>query len=65
MPVKEYALKKVLPFTVNITRPEERENLNRLGEEMAKQEGLHYQGYSVCTVEPFSLEKAKPTLYFD
>jgi len=65
MRAAECAVKKVLPFTVNITRKEERENLNHLGQEIARQEGLHYQGYSVSTIEPYSLEQAKATLYFD
>ncbi len=56
---------RVLPFTVNITRPEERERLNELGTEIALQEGLHYEGYTVVTVEPYTIEQAKPTLYFD
>lgn len=56
---------RVLPFTVNITRPEEREKLNQLGTEIAVKEGLRYEGYSVVTVEPYTLENAKATLYFD
>lgn len=56
---------RVLPFTVDITRPEERERLNDLGTEIALQEGLRYEGYTVVTVEPYNIEHAKPTLYFD
>lgn len=60
----ECAVKKVLPFTVNVVRPEEREKLNRLGQEIAAQENLKYEGYSVITQEPYSIEQAKATLYF-
>jgi hypothetical protein len=56
---------RVLPFTVNVTRREEREKLNQLGCEIAVKEGLHFEGYSVVTVEPYTVENAKATLYFD
>lgn len=56
---------RVLPFTVNVTRPDEREKLNRLGNEIAVKEGLHYEGYSVVTIDPYTIENAKATLYFD
>lgn len=61
----ECSVKKVLPFTINITHQEEREKLDKLGNEIAAKEGLHYEGYSVCTTEPYSIEQAKPTLYFN
>jgi hypothetical protein len=61
----ECVVKKVLPFTVNVIRPEEREKLDKLGDEIAAKEGLHYEGYSVITSEPYSIEQAKPTLYFN
>ena len=64
MRTSECAAKKVLPFTVNVTRPEERERLDKLGSEIAAKEGLRYEGYSVSTLEPYSVENAKPTLYF-
>ena len=65
MKIAECFGNRVLPFTVNVTRPEEREKLNRLGSEIARREGVHYEGYTVVTVEPYTIEKAKATLYFD
>ncbi|MDD4179429.1 MAG: hypothetical protein PHH14_05220 [Candidatus Margulisbacteria bacterium] len=65
MQIVECPGKKVLPFTVNVTRPEERENLNRLGLEIASKEGLHYEGYAAITIEPYSIEHAKAELYFN
>jgi len=65
MRASECARKIVLPSTINITLQEEREKLNRIGNEIAAKEGLRYEGYSVSTIEPYSIEKAKPTLYFD
>ena len=65
MRVSECTVKKVLPFTVNVIHQEEREKLDRMGTEIATKEGLHYEGYSLCTTEPYSVEQAKPVLYFD
>ena len=65
MRIEECFGKRVLPFTVNVTRPEEREKLNQIGTEIATKEGMRYEGYSVITVEPYSVEKGKAILYFD
>ncbi|MBI5078668.1 hypothetical protein HZB08_01420 [Candidatus Saganbacteria bacterium] len=65
MHLSEYARKSVLPFTVNIMVREEREKLNQLGSELAAKEGLRYEGYFVWTAEPYSVEHAKPVLYFN
>jgi hypothetical protein len=65
MRTSECALKKVLPFTIDVTRKEEREKLDQLGSEIAAKKGLHYEGYSLCTTEPYSIGQAKPVLYFD
>jgi hypothetical protein len=64
MRISEDSVKKELPFTVNLSRKEERDNLDELGKKAAEQIGLHYDGYWACTVEPYSIEKAKPTLFF-
>ena len=61
----ECSVKKELPFTINIIHKEERDKLNRLGEEIATKEGLHYEGYSAYTAEPYSIEQAKATLFFN
>jgi len=65
MRTSECTIKKVLPFTIDVTLQEEREKLDKMGNEIAAKEGLHYEGYSVHTVEPYSIRQAKPTLYFD
>lgn len=65
MRTSECAVKKVLPFTVNVVRLEEREKLDQIGREIASKEGIRYQGYSVITQEPYSIEQAKATLYFN
>ena len=65
MRTSECSVKKVLPFTVNVILHEERQKLEKMGQEIAAKEGLHYEGYSVITAEPYSVENAKPTLYFD
>ena len=65
MRTSECSVKKELPFTINITLKEERDKLNLLGEEIAGKKGLHYEGYTVYTAEPYSIEKAKPTLFFN
>ena len=65
MQVSECSIKKELTYTVNILHKEERDKLDRIGEEIAAKEKLHYEGYYVNTVEPYSLEKAKPILFFN
>ena len=65
MRTSDCALKKVLPFTIDVTHKEEREKLDQLGNELAVKEGLHYEGYSLCTTDPYSINQAKPVLYFD
>jgi len=57
--------KKELPFTINIAQPQDREIVEKIGQVLAQKSGLNYEGYGVCTVEPYSLEKARPILYFD
>jgi hypothetical protein len=65
MQVNECCVEKVLPFLVNLSLPEEREKLDRLGNEIASQEGLHYEGYFASTIEPYDLEHAKAALFFN
>lgn len=65
MRTSECSVKKELAFTINIVHKEERDKLNKLGEETAVKKGLHYEGYTVYTAEPYSIENAKPTLYFN
>ena len=57
--------KKELPFTINIVIEDERKKLDSLGLEIASKESLNYEGYTVTTLEPYSLEKAKPILFFN
>ncbi len=64
MRASECSVKKELPYTVNLILKEERENLDQIGKRIAVQIGLHYDGYTACTVDPYSVEKAKATLFF-
>jgi hypothetical protein len=57
-------LKIEMPFTVNVYLPEDREKLANLGNEIAKERGLKFEGYQLFTQEPYSLESSKPTLFF-
>lgn len=65
MRVSECAGEVILPFTVNTIRQNELKKLELLGDKIAKKEGVHFEGYSVWTAEPYSLEEAKPFLYFN
>ncbi len=65
MRIAECFGKRVLPFQVDITRPEDRDKLNQIGSEIAAKEGLRYEGYTAVTVEPYSIKQAKAILYFD
>lgn len=65
MRTSECSVKKELPFTVNLSHKEERDNLDQIGNKIAVEIGLHYEGYTAETTEPYSLEKAKLTLFFN
>ena len=65
MQTSECSVIKEVPFTVNLAHKEEREKLDALGEKIATEEHLHYEGYIVFTDVPYSVENAKPTLFFN
>lgn len=65
MRVSECASQLTLPYTVNMTHPEERAKVEEAGQSIAREKGLNYEGYAVFTSEPFSLEQAKAVLYFN
>jgi hypothetical protein len=65
MNVYECSVKKELPFTIDVSHIEELKDLNRMGEEIANNAGLHYEGYYLFTIEPYSPEKARPILFFN
>lgn len=65
MKVIECCAKKDLSFTINILKKEDRDNLDRIGNEIAGKERLHYEGYYLNTTEPYSIEKAEPILFFN
>jgi len=65
MQTNECSVIKEVPFTVNLTHQDEVEKLNQMGESVAAKEHLHYEGYIVFTDVPYSVEKAKPTLFFN
>ena len=57
--------KKNVPFTINIYSKEDRERLSILGQQIAQQEGIKFEGYYLDTQEPYSVEAAKATLFFE
>ncbi|MFH1683329.1 MAG: hypothetical protein ABIA67_00455 [Candidatus Margulisiibacteriota bacterium] len=54
-----------VPETIDLTKEEERKKLNELGNKIAGQEKLHYEGYIAFTDTPYSIDHAKTTLCFD
>ena len=63
--LEEVTTKKMqLSFTVDITKPEDREKLEKMGMDIAKKHGIGFEGYSVYTAAPHSVHDAVPTLYF-
>ena len=65
MQTNECSVIKEVPFLVNLIRDNERKRIDLLGEEIATKEHLHYEGYIAVTYDPYSVEKAKTTLFFD
>lgn len=65
MQTSECTVIKELPDPVNLSRPEERKRIDALGKEIASKEHLHYEGYIAFTEAPYSVDKAKTTLFFD
>ncbi|HTY13766.1 MAG TPA: hypothetical protein VMD02_06225 [Candidatus Omnitrophota bacterium] len=62
--IMELASKKDLLFTVNVLSGKDLDKLAKLGCEIADKDGMHFDGYTVETHSPFSLEHAKATLLF-
>jgi len=56
--------KKEVPYTINASLKTDRERLEKLGTEIAQKEGFKFDGYSLITAEPYSLENAKAYLFF-
>jgi len=56
--------KKEVPYTINAFLKTDRERLEKLGSEIAQQEGIKFEGYSLITLEPYSLDNAKAYLFF-
>ena len=56
---------KELPDPINLSNDEERKRLDELGNQIASQEKLHYEGYIAFTDTPYSISKAKTTLCFN
>jgi hypothetical protein len=65
MQTSECTVIKELPDTINLTREEERKKLEKIGNDIATKEHLHYEGYIAYTDTPYSVTKAKTTLFFD
>ncbi|NQU16679.1 MAG: hypothetical protein HQ564_01330 [Candidatus Saganbacteria bacterium] len=56
--------KKELSFPVDVSNPEGRSKLDKIGQEIAVKKGMKYEGYSVYTGPPHSLADAVATLFF-
>jgi len=65
MQTSDCAVIKEVPETVNLASIEERKKLDELGNQIASQEHLHYEGYIAFTDTPYSVDHAKTTLCFD
>ncbi len=65
MQTSECTVIKEVPETVNLISSDERKKLDDLGQQIASKEHLHYEGYIAFTEEPYSVDKAKTTLFFD
>lgn len=65
MQTTECAVIKELPDSVNLMLEEERRKLDSLGNEIASQEKLHYEGYIAFTDVPYSVSEARLTLLFN
>jgi hypothetical protein len=65
MQTSDCAVIKEVPETVNLASAEERKKLDELGNQIASQEHLHYEGYIAFTDVPYSVDHAKTTLCFD
>lgn len=62
---RECVVRQELPETINLAVDDERKRLIKLGEEIALQRGLHFEGYIAYTGEPYSIEKARLILCFN
>lgn len=58
-------MKMRAPFTINVLSQAEREKLANLGQEIAVKKNVHFEGYILDTQEPYALDHAKATLFFD
>ena len=65
MQTSECPVIKELPDPINLADEQARKRLDQLGQQIASQEHLHYEGYIAFTGEPYSVDKAKTTLCFD
>ncbi len=65
MQTNECTVIKEIPETVDLSKKEERTKLEELGNKIASQEKLHYEGYIAFTDTPYSIDHAKTTLFFD
>lgn len=65
MHTNECTVIKEVPETVDLTKKAERTKLEKLGNKIARQEKLHYEGYIAFTDAPYSVDHAKTTLFFD
>jgi|GEM_PF-904728 len=65
MRTSECTVIKEIKDPINLTKNEERKRLELIGNDIASKDHLHYEGYIAYTDSPYSVEKAKITLFFD
>ena len=65
MQTNECSVMSEVPFLVDLAHEEGRKKLKDLGEELAGQQRLHYEGYIAYTDTPYDLEHAKTSLFFN
>lgn len=58
-------MKLIVPFTVDALKQQDRAKVENFGKEVAERDHIHFEGYILDTQEPYSLDHAKATLFFD
>ncbi len=65
MQTSECSVMSEVPFLVDLAHEAGRKKLKDLGEKLALQQHLHYEGYIAYTDAPYDLEHAKTSLFFN
>jgi len=65
MQTSECSVVAEAPFLVDLAHEEGRKKIKSLGEKLAAQRHLHYEGYIAFTDTPYDIEHARTTLFFN